>query len=166
MSDIEKAMALFDKAMETEAEGLKVYEDAAARVKDPRAKEIFSLLAEAERGHMEQIEKAKNADIAAYSSKEWRGSFVSKLNQEIEDIGRLKIPAISDVVTDDATALDAITMGIKLEKESIEFYDNARKQVSDIGIANLFSTLLSTERIHLFLLENHKDIIMGISQHS
>ncbi len=166
MSDLEKAMALFDKAIETEQEGLKVYTEAAIKTKDPRAKEIFTTLAEAERGHIRTIEKAKAADLGTYSKMNWKHNFVAKLNQEIDDIGRLKIPEITDEMVADASALDAINIGIQLEKDSIEFYDNARKQVTDIGIANMFASLLSTERIHLFLLENHRDIITGVSQHA
>lgn len=160
-SDIEKAVALFDKAIETEQEGIKVYTEAAAKVKDTRAKEIFKLLAEAERGHVRQIQNAKAADIETYSSYDWKGSFVTKVNKEIEDIGRLKVPKVTDEVAD-ATALDAINIGIQLEKDAIEFYTNAREQVSDIGVGNLFASILSTERVHLFLLENHKDIITGV----
>lgn len=166
MSDIEKAMALFDKAIETEQEGIKVYSEAAAKVKDPRAKEIFTTLAEAERGHIRTIEKAKAADLDTYSKMNWKDNFATKLNQELVDIGRLKIPDITDEMVNDATALDAINIGIQLEKDSIEFYDNARKQVTDIGVGNMFASLMSTERIHLFLLENHRDIITGVSQHA
>jgi rubrerythrin len=157
-SDIERSAALYDKAMETERDGMKFYEEAAAKVKDPEAKAIFKMLAAAERGHLKQIEGAKAATIRTYSTHDWKGGFVAELGKEIEAIGRLELPKITDK-TESATVLDAVNTGIKLEEASIAFYTNARAQVSDIGVGNLFGSLVLTERVHLFLLQVQKDAI-------
>ena len=156
MSDIDKASAIFDKALETEREGLRVYKEAASKVKDEGAKEIFNMLARAEAIHIKQIEEAKGADLSIYSSREWKGNFNAELAKEIENIGRLVVPQITDE-TVDATALEAIDIGIKLEKAGIEFYSNARDQLSDVGAGNFFGSLLATERTHLLLLEMKRD---------
>ena len=156
MSDIDKASAIFDKALETEREGCRIYTEAAAKVKDPGAKEIFEILAKAEAGHIKQIEEAKGADLSIYSSREWKGNFSTELAKEIENIGRLVVPKLTDEVAD-ATALEAVDIGIELEKAGIEFYSNAREQLSDIGAGNFFGSLLATERTHLLLLEMKRD---------
>jgi rubrerythrin len=155
-SDLEKVRAILDKAIETEQEGLKVYEEAIAKVKDPEAKEIFELLARAERGHIEMIEEVKAAEIATYSNHEWQGNFKTEITREIEEIGRLVVPEIGDKAVD-ATALEAIDIGIELEKKSIEFYTNAREQISELGTGNLFGMLISAERTHQFFLEIKRD---------
>ena len=159
-SDIEKAVELLDQAMETEREGLKAYEEAASKARDPEAKKIFEMLAEAEREHIRVIQDAKEADKYTYASHDWKGQFVSEIGKEIEAIGRQDIPIATDEAAS-ATALEAINMGIKMEQTSIAFYADAQTKVSDLGVANLFGSLLSTERIHLFLLELRKDIITG-----
>ena len=155
-SDLEKAATILDKAIETEQEGLRIYEEAAAKVKDPGAKEIFEMLARAERGHIKMIEEVKAADMAVWSTHDWKGNFKDEITQEIEKIGRLVVPEVSDDQVD-ATALEAIDIGIKLEKEAIEFYTNAREQISEIGAGNFFGMLISTERTHLFFLEMKRD---------
>ena len=160
MSDIDKASAIFDKALETEKEGLRVYKEAAAKVKDEGAKEIFTMLAKAEAIHVRQIEEAKGADLSIYSSREWKGNFNAELAKEIENIGRLVVPKVSDDAVADATALEAIDIGIKLEKAGIEFYSNARDQLSDVGAGNFFGSLLATERTHLLLLEMKRDTLV------
>ena len=155
-SDLERASAILDKAIETEQEGLRVYEEAAAKVKDAEAKEIFEMLARAERGHIKMIEEVKAGDTAVYSKHEWKGNFKTEITQEIEKIGRLVLPEVANKAVD-ATALEAIDIGIKLEKVSIEFYTNAREQISEIGAGNLFGMLISAERTHLFFLEMKRD---------
>src|SRR4030042_6879943 len=155
-SDLERASSILDKAIETEQEGLKVYEEAAVIVKDPEAKEIFEILARAERGHIKMIEEVKAGDTAVYSKHEWKGNFKTEITQEIEKIGRLVVPEVANKAVD-TTALEAIDIGIKLEKVSIEFYTNAREQISEIGAGNLFGMLISAERTHLFFLEMKRD---------
>jgi rubrerythrin len=155
-SDLEKASAILDKAIETEQEGLRVYKEAAVKVNDPGAKEIFEMLARAERGHIKMIEEVKAADMAVWSTHNWKGNFKEEITQEIEKIGRLVVPEVGDDKAD-ATALEAIDIGIKLEKEAIEFYSNAREQISEIGAGNFFGMLISTERTHLFFLEMKRD---------
>lgn len=155
-SDLEKAAAIFDKALETEKEGLRVYKEAASKVKDPGAKEIFEMLARAEAIHVRQIEEAKGADLSVFAKHDWKGEFKSDIEKDIESIGRLVIPAITDEIAD-VTALEAIDVGINLEKTSIEFYSNARDTAGDPGIGNFFGSLVGTERMHLLLLEMKKD---------
>ena len=91
--DREKALELFDKAMETESEGIKVYEEAAAKAQDVKVREIFQMLAEAERRHLDIIEITKRDVRNLYSSHAWKGGFISEIGKEIEAIGRQYIPS-------------------------------------------------------------------------
>jgi len=159
----ETALGIFDKAMETEREGIKVYGEAAAKVQDVKAKEIFRLLAKAEYKHLSDIEKIKEDDRYVYSSYAWKGNFVSEISKEIEAIGRQHLPKpTAEIIS--ASALDAINRGIKLEEDSIAFYSDASTKLTDPGAATLFGILLTTERVHLFLLELEKDIITGVKR--
>ncbi len=155
----EAALELFDKAMETEREGVEVYEEAAARAQDVKAREIFQMLANAERRHLSTIESTKENVRYAYSSYTWKdGGFVSELGKEIEAIGRQYLPkSIDEIVS--ASALNAINAGIKVEKDSIAFYSDAKTRVTDPGVANLFNILLTSERAHLLFLELEKNYI-------
>ena len=157
--DQEKALELFDKAMETESEGIKVYEKAAAKAQDVKAREIFQMLAEAERRHLNIIGITKEDVRHTYSSYTWKDSaFVSEIGKEIEAIGRQYLPKSTDEVIS-ASALDAINIGIKVEQESIAFYSDAKTQVTDPGVANLFNILLASERMHLLFLELQESYI-------
>ncbi len=158
-SDSEKALELFDKAMETESEGIRIYEEAAAKAQDVKAKEIFQMLAEAERKHLNIIGITKEDVRHTYSSYTWKNSsFVSEIGKEIEAIGRQYLPKSTDEVVS-ASALDAINMGIKVEQASIAFYSDAKTKVTDPGVANLFNILLASERVHLLFLELQENYI-------
>ncbi len=150
--DREKALELFDKAMETESEGIKFYKEAAANAQDVKAREIFQMLAEAERRHLNLMESTKEDVRNSYSSYAWKGEFISEVGKEIEAIGRQYLPKLTDEIVS-ASALDAINIGIKVEQDSIAFYSDAETKVADPGVANLFKLLLTSERVHLFLLE-------------
>ncbi len=155
----EKALELFDKAMETESEGIEVYEEAAAKAQDVKAREIFQMLAEAERRHLSLIENTKEAVRNTYSSYVWKGNFISEIGKEIEAIGRQYLPKLTDEIVS-ASALDAINIGIKVEQASIAFYSDAKTKVTDPGVANLFNILLASERVHLLFLELEKNYIV------
>ncbi len=155
----ETSLEIFEKAMETEREGIKIYEEAADKVKDVKAKEIFQMLANAERKHLNDFEKIKDKARYVYPH-DWKGDFSSEIGKEIEAIGRQYLPKSTDEIIS-ASALDAINRGIKLEEDSIAFYSDARTKLTDPGAATHFSLLLVEERVHLFLLELHKDIITG-----
>ena len=154
----EAALELFDKAMETEREGVEVYEEAAAKAQDVKAREIFQMLAEAERRHLSIIEITKEDVKHTYSSYTWKGDFVSEVGKEIEAIGRQYLPKSTDEIVS-ASALDAINTGIKVEQDSIAFYSDAKTKVTDPGEANLFNILLASERVHLLFLELEKNYI-------
>ena len=154
----EAALEIFDKAMETEREGIKVYEEAAAKAQDVKAREIFQMLAEAEHRHLSIIELTKEDVRHTYSSHTWKGDFVSEIGKEIEAIGRQYIPKSTDEIVS-ASALDAINMGIKVEEDSIAFYSDAKAKGIDPGVANLFNILLASERAHLLFLELEKNYI-------
>jgi len=154
----EAALELFDKAMETEREGIEVYEEAAAKALDIKAREIFQMLAEAERQHLSIIEITKEDVRRTYSARAWKGDFVGEIGKEIEVIGRQYLPESTDEVVS-ASALDALNIGIKVEQDSIDFYSDAKNKVTDPGVANLFNILLLSERVHLLLLELNKSNI-------
>ena len=154
----EKALELLDKAMETEREGIRVYEEAAAKAQDVKAREIFQMLAEAERRHLSLIEGTKKDVGKAYSSHAWKGDFISEIGKELEVIGRQYIPKSTDEVVS-ASALDSLNIGIKVEQDSIVFYSDAQTKVADPGVAHLFNILLLSERAHLLLLELNKSYI-------
>ncbi len=159
--DREKSLELFDKAMETESEGIKVYEEAAAKAQDVKAREIFQMLTEAERDHYSLIENTKESVRNSYSSHAWKGDFILKIGKQIEAIGRQYLPKFTDEIVS-ASALDAINMGIKVEQDSIAFYYYAKTKVTDPAVFNLYNILLTSESVHLFLLELlQRDIITG-----
>jgi len=154
----EAALELFDKAMETEREGVEVYEETAAKAEDVKVREIFQMLAEAERRHLSIIEITKEEVRHRYSSYTFTGDFAGEISKEIETIGRQYLPKSTDDIVS-ASALDAINTGIKVEQDSIAFYSDAKTKVTDIGVANLFGILLASERAHLLLFELEKDYI-------
>ena len=148
----EKALELFDKAIETENEGIKFYEEAAAKVQDAKAREIFQRLAKAEHSHVNLIEDAKKDVKDLYSSHIWIGDFAGDIGKEIETIGRQNFPKLKGEIIS-ASALDALNMGIKVEKDSIAFYSNAKAKITAPGVASLFSSLIHFETEHLLFLE-------------
>ena len=147
----EELLTLFDKAMETESEGIKFYEEAAAKSQDAKARDIFQMLARAEHNHYSFIEDAKESVGKIYSH-DWKGNFISDIAKEIEAIGRQYIPALK-TETISANALEAINMGIKLEQDSIAFYSYAKTRVTEPAVFNMYNLLLTAETTHLLFLD-------------
>jgi len=148
----QKALELFDKAIETENEGIKFYEEVAAKVQDAKVRELFQTLAKAEHSHVSLIEGAKKDVKDLYSSHIWIGDFAGDIGKEIESIGRQTFPKLNDEIIS-AGALDALNLGIRVEKDSIAFYSNARDKITAPGVASLFSSLVHFETEHLLFLE-------------
>jgi len=154
--DTQRLLELLDQALATENEGIKVYEDAAAKSQDDKVKDIFQMLARAERGHYNFIENAKESVVKSRSLRDWRSNAASDIGREIEAIGRQFIPMLNTGIVMSATALDAIDIGIKVEQESIAFYTYAKTRVTEPAAVNMYNLLLASENTHLLFLEMAK----------
>lgn len=128
-------------------------------------RDIFQMLARAERSHYSFIDMAKESVIKSHSFHEWKGNFVSDIGKEIEAIGRQFIPMLNTGIIMSANALEAIDIGIKVEQDSIVFYTYARARVTELAAVNMYNLLLASENTHLLFLEMAKgDYIPGGKQ--
>ena len=139
-----------------EREGLAFYEKAAKNVLDARVKNIFLLLAEEERKHIQTLQTKAQFLQPAISSK---NKTVSRLNSFVSEQIKGKIfPTIElkavNKFKNDAEALD---YGIEAEQRSIETLARLMENEKKLDVKAVFSHLMVEEKKHLALLEDLKE---------
>ena len=147
----ETVLDILRNALEMEAEGKAFFERVAEMMKHPRAKEMFVSLAKQENRHIEvlggELKRLEDGDDWA-SLEEMRsvGSGISKVAVfQDRQFKRLKLRP-------DAGELEALNIGIEVEKKSIDYYRSAGSQVSNPKAKEIFNWLVGEEAGHLTIL--------------
>lgn len=136
----EEEYQILKKAVMIEQEGYEFYMLAAARSDDNETRLAFEKIADDEQQHIS-----------------WLKELYNKLSEEGE--GELTFseppeePEIFDWDKKDlfqgSLALSVFSIGVKLEKEAIEFYQNAAKNSESEEAKKLYKTLIEWERGHM-----------------
>jgi rubrerythrin len=142
-------------AMQTEIEGYEFYKLVAVKSKDPGAREMFESLAADEAEHsrvlsimfkeMNKTGKFKTKKMAAKSKMTYKSPVFSK-----EFLASKKSKNLE---------MSALSIGILLEQNSIEFYRGQQMIVPDVGAKRFFGSLAIWEGEHLRALLAQKTFL-------
>lgn len=141
------------KAIQAENEGYHFYMMAARSAEDSRAREMFTLLAEEEESHMRFLKKQYKAIIDTGS-----------LDREIKLGAPRKLIGPSPIFTDSfknrvgsaGFEMSALSIGIQLELNSIEFYRAEAEAAEDETVKGFYTELTEWESGHYqTLLKQH-----------
>jgi rubrerythrin len=152
------AARVLEAAEELERAGEAFYREAAEAVSDKQAKSLLLALAAAEVRHLRVIERIR-AGLEKSFPVLSHGQDVSDLATRFKELLFPEDP--SNILSDTRkpTEIQALERGVRLERESIELYEDAADRGVDPGVSNAFRRLVMEERIHLFVLNQRLDVL-------
>lgn len=141
------------QAILNEVEGNEFYRMAANATRSEETKETFLRLAAEELSHVKYLTELRKK----------LGEGLDPTIDEIMDLGPVPSPEIYKwgkiTVEDSSLALSALSIGIKLEKDSVEFYREAKEKSTSKAGRDIFDKLVEWETVHLNILEiQHKAV--------
>lgn len=151
----EKILEILKRGIKSETDGFQLYKTAAEKTNDPKAKDIFTLLTEDEKKHermlREQYKKVK---------KSGKFDFEKEDNDSKLDTTSA-YPIFSEsfkekLLKEQSFEMSALSIGIILEQNSIEFYRNSAEKIDDLDAKALFNYLADWEGEHLKVLVNQQ----------
>ena len=142
------------KAIRAERDGHTFYKMAADSSKDPKAKEVFALLAQEEFSHMEFLTQHYESLLKT-----------GKLNQSAELGKRLDLsgsfPIFSEGIKgrlrEAHVEMSALSIGIRLELDAMKFYKSRAETADDPGARGFFYELAEWEAGHYQALLRQQD---------
>jgi rubrerythrin len=148
MEKTDQLMEVVKDAIRVENDGYQFYRVAEEKIEDPKGKEVFASLAKDETNHMQILK-------SLYQSIKEKGEYKF---DEIKDIKHIlettsESPIFSkefkERVEQVQFEMAAFSVGILLEKNSIEFYTKSAQQSKDKDVKMLFNYLADWEGEHL-----------------
>ena len=139
-------------AIVMELEGKDFFERAVLAVRDQRTKDTFSGLVKQEQRHIDVL----GAELARFEKGQGWGS-LDEVSAEASSYPKLsvfkdrKIRAIK--LSPDAGELEALKIGIEVERKSIEYYSTAGTSAKNSKAKELFAWLVGEESGHLTILD-------------
>ena len=150
-------MNVFDFAMEMEDSGCKYYKNLAGAATLPGLKTIFVSLAEDEQKHFE-IFKSLKAGAQAQTMTETQAFTTAKNIFSLLPRGKKGVAGMKGV-------LDAYKHAMKLEVDSLKFYEEIAAKESDAGVQALLLQIAAEEYKHFNILENIFSFVNAPNEH-
>ena len=132
---------IIKQAIANEVEARKFYEDAAATLKDPYLKTLFTTLADEERKHRDILTKIYTSDTIGHYFSETRDYKVAET---------VDAPALSM----DMKPADAFAVAMKKEAEAMQQYTEMANLCDDPEKRQVFLDLAAMERDHKLKMES------------
>lgn len=145
-------MNVFDLAMEKELEVKAHYEKLAGEAGLACVKRIFSLLAEDEQKHYDMIMTMKHGA----GQKELADSTALEAARELID----KLMGDEDAASRLNSSLDSYRHALKVEAESVRFYQEIAAKEKDAGLRKVLMKILGEEKKHYNIIENLYDFTL------
>ena len=151
MEKTDQLLEVVKDAIRVENDGYQFYRVAEEKIKDPKGKEVFASLAKDETNHMQILK-------SLYQSIKEKGEYKFDETKDIKHI--LETASESPIFSKEFKErveqvqfeMAALSVGILLEKNSIEFYTKSAEQSEDKDVKMLFNYLADWEGEHLRVL--------------
>lgn len=146
VNDAARLAGVIGVALKAELEGNSFYLMAAQAAQDPKAKEVFSQFAAEEMMHAETLRKLYDSAVNAGSL----DSGVSLPRAPLRPEGGSPIfsPSFKERLAEAHFEVTALSIGIQLEKEAMEFYRAEAEASGDPVLHDLFLELSEWEKGH------------------
>ena len=154
----DQMLEILKKGITTEFDGYQFYKTASEKTKDSKAKDVFNLLAEDEVKHEQMLKEQ-------YKKIKESGKFkFEKQNNNRKLDTTSAYPIFSEgfkerLLKEQSFEMSALSIGIMLEQNSIDFYRNSAKQMGDLDAKALFVYLAQWEGEHLKILVNQQRVL-------
>jgi rubrerythrin len=149
----DSSMKTLVAALEKEEQGKAFYKQAAATCANDRCKEVFVGLMADEGVHMTRIQKL-HAVLA--KGETWTGDWKACTieNDDLRKLLRERAAQSGNKVKPDTTDLEAVDVGIAMEKGSISFYSEQQAKATDPLEKEFAIQMIAEEQAHLRTLED------------
>ncbi len=149
-------LTVLRNAVAMELEGKDFFEQASKAMRHPRAKEMFASLIRQEQRHIEIISE----ELRRLESGDGWGT-LADMRSSAPRMPQLSVFRDREIVRKrlkaDAGELEALQVGIKVEKKSIDYYRGAAQKAYDPRARELFNWLVGQEAGHLTILNAEYD---------
>jgi rubrerythrin len=136
---------ILETARQTEKDGQKFYEEAAAKTANPLAIRMFESLAEAEEKHLELIESLAAGEFRVMP---YNGEFPETIKNVFADMPEsLRAKAASN-----PSDVETLTLAIEMEDKSLAFYRNWAVKAASPDARKLCERLAAEEEDHWKIL--------------
>jgi len=151
MEKTDQLLEVVKDAIRVENDGYQFYRVAEEKTKDPKGKEVFASLAKDETNHM-QILKSLYQSIKEKG--EYKFGEVKDMKHILETASESPIfsKEFKERVEQVQFEMAALSVGILLEKNSIEFYKKSTQESEDKDVKMFFNYLADWEGEHLRVL--------------
>ncbi len=152
MADAPKRSEAIGMAINLEEEGIKFYREAAGRMTDPFAKQMFLSISEDEKRHKRIFEAmAKEAGVvpADVSQMDQEGP-IQRIRQILCEIGR---KASQDLDPED-NQVKALDVALAMEEKAWQFYNAAAEASADSEEKEILRKIATEENEHYRILED------------
>ena len=149
--ETDQLLEVVKNAIRVENDGYQFYRMAEEKTEDPKGKEVFASLAKDETNHMQILK-------SLYQSIKEKGEYefdeTKDMKHILETISESPIfsKEFKERVEQVQFEMAALSVGILLEKNSIEFYTKSAQQSEDKDVKMLFNYLADWEGEHLRVL--------------
>ncbi|MBN2621642.1 ferritin family protein [candidate division WOR-3 bacterium] len=159
MAELNKAILdAIRYATRMEIQGRSFYEHVAGVTKSDHGKAVFKKLAQDENGHIEQFSEIFTSVLG---SDEWK-TYIDKEELEKQTVlDELKARVEKRGKEEKATDLEALRIGLELERGAIDYYTKQVDTSNDVVVKDLFSRITKEEQYHYDLLQAQYDNITG-----
>jgi len=148
-------------AIDTENEGLEMYQKASGKASNPLAKKMFLGLAEDEKAHLTMIEEiARGMGMSAALK-------VARQGTPLERMKTLFTEAKGDVTENLAPSADefeAIRIAMDFEQRGYSFYEQAANEATDADQRALFDRLAQEEDEHYRILDSTRQYLQNTGE--
>jgi len=156
---MDKTIELLKLAILAEQDGYHHYLTASAITSDKKAQEVFKALARDEELHRKTLLDG----IASYSrDKKWSLDKI-KGKSNVSTAGPSPIFSVEFVkrIKDKHYEMSAVSIGILLEQNSIDFYSKMKSKAKNAKLKTLLSVLITWEKKHLEALVKQQKLFMS-----
>lgn len=131
-------------AMEAELEASAFYRQAAQKTNDPKGKDMFTQLADFERGHYRHLERLLESGAVKFTGYEGLSFKQAKPG----------VPAKELAGGDRQTDIEAIKLAIKAEEKAHQAYLELAEKAGNSTVKDMFAKLAEEENLHRRILQD------------
>jgi rubrerythrin len=151
-----EVLNVIEKAIELEINGRGFFEHAAETTTNKLGKKMFQKLA---RDEVEHLDTFSHLFTSMLGGEDWKGLVAKKEKGKSVIIEELKERVNQKGKEENASDLEAIRIGMELERKAIDFFESSAKQASDAKAAEIFKKISGEEKGHYDLLQAQYDSV-------
>lgn len=154
MNENQEVLSGLKTAMEAELTGYNFYKNASENVKDSKAKQALSEMAQEELAHFKYL-RYQYKSVLEKGHYDFSKSLVKKAEGQEEN--PIFSNAIKERIKDSHFEVSVLTIGMKLEMDAVDFYRSCAEKSGSPEAKKFFNELADWEQLHLNAFKHELD---------